>query len=52
MGSTLDLNDLNLGERLSVADLLLLVLLGLVLDHVDLLGLALTKNCKLILNIF
>ena len=35
--SALDLHDLNLGERLSVTDLLLLVLLGLVLHNVDLL---------------
>ena len=44
MGSTLDLNDLNLGERLSVADLLLLVLLGLVLQNIDLLVLTVLEN--------
>ena len=38
--SARDLHDLNLGERLSVTDLLLLVLLGFVLHNVDLLSLA------------
>ena len=42
--SSLDLNDLNLGVRLSVTDLLLLVLLGLVLQNVDLLTLAVLQH--------
>ena len=42
--SSLDLNDLNLGVRLSVADLLLLVLLRLVLQNVDLLTLTVLQN--------
>ena len=42
--STLDLHDLNLGVRLSVTDLLLLVLLGLVLQNIDLLVLTVLEN--------
>ena len=39
-GSALDFDDLNLGVRLSVTDLLLFVLLGFVLQNVDFLALA------------